>query len=157
VLSAGEATRSAGEASAFRVIFAYFSNPTFSLSLSPHFFSIFLWFRQREKESSKFVQSALKLGKSKVEPRNLPQISSSPPIWYSFHYFSLYWKLRFLDFSGFHFKPEICVRTSCKLAPWASLMVYLSILSRFHLDFRFPFLGFSCQNWNWDIIVNWFV
>jgi hypothetical protein len=52
-MSAGGATRSAGEASASRLIFAYFSNPTFSLlSLSslPPFSAIFFHFRPRKRE-----------------------------------------------------------------------------------------------------------
>jgi hypothetical protein len=49
------------------------------------------------------VHIALKLGKSKVKPRNWPQISSSPLIRYSFPYFSLSWKLRFSRFLGFSF------------------------------------------------------
>jgi len=119
----------------------------FSLSLHfPHFLPFSSIFAQEREKSFKLVHIALKLGKSKVKPRNWPQISSSPPIWYSFHSFSLSRKLRFLDLSGFHFKPEICVWIAYKLAPWASLLVSLPILSRFHLDFGFQFLGFSCQN-----------
>jgi hypothetical protein len=59
-VSAGGATRSAGEASAFRLIFAYLSNPTFSLlslsSLPP--FSCH--FRPKERESSKISVNRVK-------------------------------------------------------------------------------------------------